>query len=137
MKCRECDSCFKGYFASKPDAYVCIGVREPFVINDINCECTEYPEEKNEVTVMNTAEMWLKAQNDGKIYECIDGDMAYSKNMGLVDKWDFDEPWGLEAWKVERENGLDSLMECEWQVMGNAMTIEEAETRFGIKIVRD
>lgn len=137
MKCRECDCCFKGYFASKPNAYVCIGVKEPFIIDDTNVECTEYPEKRNKEIVMNTAEMWLKAQKDGKTYECIDGDIAYSKDMGLVDKWDFNEPWNLEAWKEEEEHGFDCLMECKWQVMDNVMTVEEAEQRFGIKIVRD
>lgn len=44
MKCRECSACHKGWFPSKPDSYVCIGVPEPFVIDDINHECTEYPE---------------------------------------------------------------------------------------------
>lgn len=42
MKCKECNACHKGWFESKPDAYVCIGVPEPFVIDDINVECTEY-----------------------------------------------------------------------------------------------
>ena len=42
MKCKECEACRKGFFASKPEAYVCIGVPEPFVIDDINVECTEY-----------------------------------------------------------------------------------------------
>ena len=42
MKCRECNACHKGYFKSKPDAYVCTGVQEPFVIEDINNDCTEY-----------------------------------------------------------------------------------------------
>lgn len=89
---------------------------------------------------MNTAEMWLEAQGSGKTYECIDGDIAYCKYMGLVDKHDFNEPWGLEAWKNEQEYGLDKLMKCEWVVLdetNNIMTIEEAEERFGIKIVRD
>ena len=44
MKCRECKCCKKGWFKSSPDKYVCIGVKHPFVINDINAECTEYPE---------------------------------------------------------------------------------------------
>lgn len=50
MRCIECKACAKGWFPSKPSAYVCIGVREPFVISDINHECTEYPEKefKNE-----------------------------------------------------------------------------------------
>ena len=47
MKCKDCSACHKGYFKSKPDAYVCIGVPEPFVINNINNECTEYSERRN------------------------------------------------------------------------------------------
>lgn len=44
MKCRDCKFAKRGYFASVPDAYVCIGVREPFVIPDYpNRECSEYP----------------------------------------------------------------------------------------------
>ena len=48
MKCCECSSCAKGWFESQPDSYVCIGVPEPFVIDDINVKCTEYPE-KNKI----------------------------------------------------------------------------------------
>lgn len=47
MKCKECNSCKKGWFTSRPDEYVCIGVKTPFVIADINVECTEYPEKRN------------------------------------------------------------------------------------------
>lgn len=86
---------------------------------------------------MNTAEMWIKAQNDGKIYECIDGDIAYSKDRGLVDKFDLRSPWGLGAWEHCEERGLDNLLSCEWQEMGIVMTIEEAEEKFGIKIIVD
>ena len=49
MKCRDCTSCKKGWFSSNPDEYVCIGVKEPFAINDINAECTEY-EDKRDMT---------------------------------------------------------------------------------------
>ena len=42
MKCKECNCCRLGFFKSKPDAYVCTGVPEPFVIQDIEAECTEY-----------------------------------------------------------------------------------------------
>ena len=84
---------------------------------------------------MNTAEMWLKAQEDGKVYECIDGDIAYSKEYGLTYKDNFYEPWGLGAWEHKGANGLDDLLSCEWKEMNNAMTIEEAEGKFGIKIV--
>lgn len=86
---------------------------------------------------MNTAEMWLKAQKDGKTYECINGDMAYSKKYGLVDKDDFSEGWNLEAWSGCGAQGIDELLGgCKWEEMDNAMTIEEAEQKFGIKIIR-
>lgn len=49
MKCKDCGSCKKGWFPSKPYDYVCIGVKEPFMINDINKECTEY-EDKRDMT---------------------------------------------------------------------------------------
>ena len=43
MRCKDCDCAKKGYFQSRPDAYVCIGVKEPFVIEDYpNAECTQY-----------------------------------------------------------------------------------------------
>lgn len=47
MKCKECDCCHLGYFKSKPDKYVCTGVKEPFIINDIDVECTEYEIRRN------------------------------------------------------------------------------------------
>ena len=46
MKCKNCSACHKGYFKSKPDDYVCTGVCEPFVIRNINNECTEYKDLK-------------------------------------------------------------------------------------------
>lgn len=46
MKCRECSACHKGWFKSRPNEYVCTGVPEPFVIYDINAECTEYKDLK-------------------------------------------------------------------------------------------
>lgn len=56
MKCKECNCAEKGWFKSKPDAYVCIGVQEPFVIKDINVECTEYPEYRNRKPSQDIAE---------------------------------------------------------------------------------
>lgn len=53
MKCIECDNCRKGWFQSKPEAYVCIGVKEPFVIADAGQECTEYPEKRRPNAVVN------------------------------------------------------------------------------------
>lgn len=43
MKCRDCSYAKRGWFKSVPDAYVCIGVKEPFVISNYpDAECTEY-----------------------------------------------------------------------------------------------
>ena len=43
MKCKECSYARRGWFKSIPEAYVCIGVKEPFVISNYpDAECTEY-----------------------------------------------------------------------------------------------
>lgn len=47
MKCKDCSSCHEGWFSYRPNAYVCIGVKEPFIISDIEQECTEYPEKRD------------------------------------------------------------------------------------------
>ena len=48
MKCRDCDCVKRGYFKSMPEAYVCTGVKEPFVIsNYLDAECTEYKDKKH------------------------------------------------------------------------------------------
>lgn len=43
--CADCDCCKRGYFESEPDSYVCIGVKNPFIIKNIFQECTEYNDE--------------------------------------------------------------------------------------------
>ena len=53
MKCKDCKCCHKGFFESTPEAYVCTGVPEPFVIDDVNVECTEYPERIENITDSN------------------------------------------------------------------------------------
>lgn len=52
MKCRNCD-CLKWYeicdfLESKRMIPYCIGVKEPFRINNIDNECTEYPEKQKQ-----------------------------------------------------------------------------------------
>ena len=56
MKCKDCDACYKGYFKSRPNDYVCIGVYEPFVIENIDNECTEYKSLKESETGILTEE---------------------------------------------------------------------------------
>ena len=69
MKCKFCDSCKKGYFKSKPNSYVCTGVKEPFIINDIEQECTEYKSPKTtydkvkEINNHDLEELYLTVEN--------------------------------------------------------------------------
>ena len=117
---------------------VCLGTKE---IDRCDCggdesKCDFYPEKRKVAQkTLNTAEMWLKAQEDGKVYECVSGDIAYSKEMGLVDKYDFDEVWELTNWDYLGAKALDNLLGgSEWKEM-KIMTKEEAEKQLGVKIV--
>ena len=50
LNCRDCNCAKKGYFKSKPDAYVCIGVKVPFVISDYeNAKCTVYESTQKQI----------------------------------------------------------------------------------------
>ena len=42
IKCKDCNVAVKDFFKCAPGEYVCVGVPEPFVISDIDKECTEY-----------------------------------------------------------------------------------------------
>ena len=42
MKCRECSSCYKGYWASAPEAHACIEAKKPFEIIDVDAECVKH-----------------------------------------------------------------------------------------------
>lgn len=75
MKCRECSSRRKGYWASSPETDVCIGVKEPFEIADINAECVAYPEKKDDKK-KSTITLRLENLNSGE----------YSLLMKLVEK---------------------------------------------------
>ena len=130
-----CDSYTTYYGESR-----CLGTKE---VETCSCggdksKCDFYPEKRKAAQKMlNTAEMWLKAQEDGKIYECINGDIAYSKAIGLVDKDDFNKVWKLSNWDCDRAKALDSLLgDCEWREMPiKIMTKHEAAVEFGIRIV--
>ena len=50
MKCKECDYNIKGFFKCEPDAHVCIGVPEPFIIENVDVECTEYSNKRTDST---------------------------------------------------------------------------------------
>ena len=116
---------------------VCYGSKNAPICN---CEgdttrCTYYPTSNiHGVKFLNTAEMWMDAQKDGCMYECVEGDIAYSKSGGLVSKHDF-KPWPLNSWK---DDEFDVLMsQTGWIKVGPVLTIKEAEQKLGCRIVKD
>lgn len=105
MKCKDCDACQKGFFRSKPEAYVCTGVSEPFVIDDINVECTEYPEKNERIATLTmpiapTKPAKAHVGHDG-IYVPSDVDRRYCKL--LISKELFVEAYN--KWIKGVENG--------------------------------
>lgn len=76
---------------------------------------------------MTTAEMWIKAQESGKMYRS--GDMGYSKATGFIDFWDGSE------WPIDSVNNIDEIFSWDdWEEI-NAMTKEEAEEKLGCRII--
>ena len=69
MRCRDCDCAKRGYFESIPDAYVCTGVKEPFVINNYpDAECSVYKDKKNDFATNDGVYIELFAIKDGIRY---------------------------------------------------------------------
>lgn len=143
---KECNQCYCGGDTDKCDFYpekrkesskmsktVCYDGVTGELIGDEDFNSSE--EKKEPQNTMNTAQMWIKAQKDGKIYVSVRGDVAYSKKTGLVEKYDLKTTWELSAWDCEGAHALDSLLgEIDWVEL-SVMTRAEAEEKFGIKIV--
>ena len=69
MKCRDCYSAQKGWFKSRPDEFVCTGVKEPFVINNYpDAECSEYKDKKNDFATNDGVYIELFAIKNGIRY---------------------------------------------------------------------
>lgn len=79
MKCKDCDKCKLGWFPSKPEEYVCIGVKEPFVIGDINVECTEYSYMRTTTATIQEVKPAKAFVDDDGIYVPSDYDFRYYK----------------------------------------------------------
>lgn len=47
MKCKDCECLHKGWFPSSPELYVCTGVKHPFVVENLDLECPEYLEKRD------------------------------------------------------------------------------------------
>ena len=46
MKCKDCTVCMQGVYPAQPWEYVCLGAKYPFIIDDLDQECTEYKEKR-------------------------------------------------------------------------------------------
>ena len=111
---------------------VCLGTRE---VEMCNCggdesKCTFDPEKRKKAEKkMNTAEMWLKAQEDGKTYYSKKADALYSKEFGLVEGEDISQKVSMGGFPT-----FEYLMQSEWEE-AKVMSKAEAEKKYGIRIV--
>ena len=110
---------------------VCLGTKE---VDHCNCggdesNCDFYPEKRKAAQkTLNTAEMWLKAQEDGKTYIVKQQTLCYSKQRGLF--------YATNCHSNFNNFTLDKFLSLEWTEMREEiMTKAEAETKFGIRIV--
>ena len=110
---------------------VCLGTKE---VDRCNCggdesKCDFYPEKRKVAQKMlNTAEMWLKAQEDGKTYIVKQQTLCYSKQRGLFHATNCHSNFNNFT--------LDKFLSLEWTEMSETiMTKAEAEKKFGIRIV--
>ena len=89
--------------------------------------CTFYPEKRKKT--MNTAEMWLKAQEDDKTYRS--GDVYYDKDIGFLNS--INNPSALDAF-----DSYEEFMDLDdWEAVPEipTMTRAEAESKLGVKII--
>ena len=111
---------------------VCLGTKE---IDRCNCggdesKCDFYPEKRKAAEKMlNTAEMWLKAQEDGKTYYSKKADALYSKEFGLVEEEDISQKVSMGDFPT-----FEYLMQSEWEEV-KVMSKAEVEKKYGIRIV--
>ena len=109
---------------------VCLGTKE---IDRCNCggdesKCDFYPEKRKAAQkTLNTAEMWLKAQKDGKTYIVKQQTLCYSKQRGLFHATNCHSNFNNFT--------LDKFLSLEWtEMQEEIMTKAEAEKKFGIRI---
>lgn len=92
-------------------------------------KCDFYPEKRKE-SKMNTAEMWLKARENGKTYKLADvtRTVYYRDGKGLFDAKGY-------YVSIDHWCGIDTFMNEQWEEAIPVLTKSEAEAKFNIKIV--
>lgn len=120
---------------SNSDKAICYGTKEceEYTCDGDTTKCNFYPEKRKEKKVMNTAEMWIKAQEDGCCYEMVmpksnSDEVFYQKDEGLFDGDNFQI-------MMDNFESFNEFMNEQWRL--RTMTKSEAEAKFNIKIVGD
>lgn len=126
---------YGGAFRVTEPCGVCYGTKE---CDECSCggdpaKCDFYPEKREKCTFddrkgdksMNTAEMWLAAQNNGKKYKC--QDMRYKKTTGFCDSSGMN--WNPDAFR-----SIEDIMQRAWTEC-KEMTRTEAEKALGVDII--
>lgn len=130
-KC-TCYNTIKKYYSPVgwEDVGICNGTKER---DECSCEgnmskCDFYPEVREKAKKeLNTAEMWLAAQEDGETYKTDFLDSTYSKTNGF---------FANEKYKYVDTPTLNDWMNAMWRKQEKRkLTREEAEKEFDIKIV--
>ena len=111
---------------------VCLGAKE---LERCYCggdksKCDFYLEKRKAAEKkMNTAEMYIKANENGKTYYSESVDAFYSKEFGLVEAEDTTQKVQIGDFPT-----FEYLMQREWEEV-KAMTKAEAEKKYKIRIV--
>lgn len=109
----------------------CWGTREceECTCDDDTTKCNFYPEKRKEKKTMNTAEMVIQANKDGKTYKSYN--MLYNTQLGFHDVKG--KKWNADAFEY-----VNDIFNLEWRLKpDNEITKSEAEVKFNIKIVGD
>lgn len=118
-KCWEETKRIVGWYRDEPmhkTVQICNGTkeREECSCNGDKSKCNFYPENRKESKTMNTAEMWMKAQEDGCCYKTstLFGDtIFYQKDKGLFNE-------DNEYCPPDYFGLFDNLMNQDWKVHG-------------------
>ena len=109
---------------------VCYGTRECEYCwcDGEESECDFYPEKREKAKKsLNTAEMWLAAQEDNEVYVTDFLNTSYSKSNGF---------FASDKYKCVDTPTLNDWMNAMWRKQEKRqLTREEAEKEFDIKIV--
>ena len=125
-------SCYREYMSVGFDIgnARCFGTREcdPCLCGGDESKCDFYPEKRTKANKrLNTAEMWLVAQNDGEVYKTDLCETTYCKSDGFIMD---------EKYKYHDAPSLNSWMSATWHKQEKRkLTKAQAEKEFDIKII--